>query len=406
MPSRGRPAKPHGEARPLRAVKERRAGRWTGKWLARYVDGQGVVRQCGRHRTQTEADRSALKRVQALTGGRPLPSEVTLLEWHERWPRRIGKSKRTVHTNQHRLERYVLPHLPAGGDIPMAGITRSMVRDVQIALLQERLSKQTIDGALASLSAVFGYALDEDLIEVNPALSMRVDPDDPRLDPARPRRARRFVPPDELAKLVVEIAPCWRGACLAPAASGVRTQELLALKRADRDQERQLIFVWQRAPLYGGRPDGVLPGLKTSRGVRGKRREELGRFTLFPSTLGPFVDRTPSLTGLLFPSPRGQVWGQRNFYRNVWEPAQAGSGTDFTVYDLRHTFASTLAAAGIPVVEIAAYMGHSTRMLDGLDNTTTRHYQHATGGWHERSLEAVRGYLEAVLSESRLGVSL
>jgi hypothetical protein len=102
----------------------------------------------------------------------------------------------------------------------MAGITRSMVRDVQIALLQERLSKQTIDGALASLSAVFGYALDEDLIEVNPALSMRVDPDDPRLDPARPRRARRFVPPDELAKLLVEVAPRWRGACLAPLPAG------------------------------------------------------------------------------------------------------------------------------------------------------------------------------------------
>jgi hypothetical protein len=46
----------------------------------------------------------------------------------------------------------------------MAAITRSMVRDVQIALLHERLSKQTIDNALSSLSVVFGYAREEDLI--------------------------------------------------------------------------------------------------------------------------------------------------------------------------------------------------------------------------------------------------
>jgi integrase len=406
MTTRGRPPKPRGEARPLHAVKERRAGSWSGKWLGRYVDAHGALRQCGRYRTQTEADRAALKRVQALSSTRPLPSATTLLEWHERWPRRVGKSERTVRTNRHRLERYVLPHLPADGDIPMAAITRSMVRDVQIALLQERLSKRTIDNALSSLSAVLGYALEEDLIEVNPALRMRVDPDDPRLNPARARRERRHVPPEELAAFLVEVAPRWRGACLAPAASGVRTQELLGLKRADRDPERQLIFVWQRAQLYGGAVERMLPGTKTSRGVRDKRREELGRWTLFPATLAPHVDQTPSLTGLLFPSPRGRVWGQRNFYRNVWEPAGRRAGTEFTVYDLRHTFASTLAAEGVPVVEIAAYMGHSTRMLDGLDNTTTRHYQHATGQWRERALEAVTSYLDAALSESRLRASV
>src|SRR5688572_1344227 len=102
----------------------------------------------------------------------------------------------------------------------------------------------------------------------------------------------------------------------------------------------------------------MLRGTKTSRGIRGKRREELGRLTLFPRALARLVDQTPSLTGLLFPSPRGRVWAQRNFYRNVWEPAESRAGTEFTVCDLRHTFASTLAGAGVPVVEIAAYMGH------------------------------------------------
>jgi hypothetical protein len=65
------------------------------------------------------------------------------------------------------------------------------------------------------------------------------------------------------------------------------------------------------------------------------------------------------LSGLLFPSPRSKIWAHRNFYRNVWEPARRESGTNFTLYDLRHTFASRLLAAGIPLTEVAAWMGHS-----------------------------------------------
>jgi integrase len=87
------------------------------------------------------------------------------------------------------------------------------------------------------------------------------------------------------------------------------------------------------------------------------------------------------------------VWGQRNFYRDVWDPASELAGTDFTVYDLRHTFTSHLLANGIPTVEVAAYVGHSTQQLGDLDNTTTRVYQHPTGDYREAALEAINGYL-------------
>jgi integrase len=67
------------------------------------------------------------------------------------------------------------------------------------------------------------------------------------------------------------------------------------------------------------------------------------------------------VSGLLFPSPRGRPWGVRTFYRDVWQPARAPAGVDFTLYDFRHTFSSRLLAAGIPLVEVAAWMGHSLR---------------------------------------------
>jgi integrase len=96
---------------------------------------------------------------------------------------------------------------------------------------------------------------------------------------------------------------------------------------------------------------------------------------------------------LIFPSPQGCVWGQRSFYRDVWKPASEKAKTDFTVYDLRHTFISHLLACGIPTVEVAAYAGHSTRQLGDIDNTTTRVYQHPTGKYREAALDAIGQYI-------------
>jgi hypothetical protein len=59
----------------------------------------------------------------------------------------------------------------------------------------EGLSKTTIDNALASFSAVMRYALERDLIDVNPAYGMRVDPNDHRLRYKKTPRRRRWIPP-------------------------------------------------------------------------------------------------------------------------------------------------------------------------------------------------------------------
>ena len=60
---------------------------------------------------------------------------------------------------------------------------------------------------------------------------------------------------------------------------------------------------------------------------------------------------------------QGALWSQRNLYRDVIEPAREAAGTAFTLYDARHTFVSTLMAAGVPVPEVAAYSGHSVGEL-------------------------------------------
>ena len=76
------------------------------------------------------------------------------------------------------------------------------------------------------------------------------------------------------------------------------------------------------------------------------------------------------------------------------------AGSDFTLYDLRHTFASRLLSAGIPLVEVSAWMGHRVRAggleVGGgfsIESTTSRTYAHGTGEWRGAAL----GELNAII---------
>ncbi len=88
------------------------------------------------------------------------------------------------------------------------------------------------------------------------------------------------------------------------------------------------------------------------------------------------------------------MWQHRNFYDDVWIDALRASGTDFTLYDARHTFSSRLLAAGLPLIEVAAWMGHSLRAGGAEVNTTTRMYAHATGEHRAAALAELERFVE------------
>jgi integrase len=93
-------------------------------------------------------------------------------------------------------------------------------------------------------------------------------------------------------------------------------------------------------------------------------------------------------------------------YRDVIEPARERAGVEFTLYDARHTFVSTLMAAGVPLAEVASYSGHSVGELaavaagDGRlrSQTTLAVYTNATGEARELALDAIERYLRKLLA--------
>lgn len=442
----GRPRAQVGVARTITPVAVRDTNGKVSYWRALYRDGDNSKRRAGNHRTQAEARRAAEERVAALNKGQVLDGGLTLGEWMSIWPSRVGRDPRTVKTHQHRVAKYIVPHLPGGADRPIHQITRKHLHDIHAALLERGLSKATIDGAISSLSAVLGYALREHRIETNPALRARIDPADTRLQPTRQRTERRWFPPEEAGRLIDAVAPRHWALVLTPFLTGVRPEELLALRACDIDVENQLVLVHQRVVPTGGRPDrpGVLkPGLKERRRLVREEPRIRGRWALFPSVLhpGPTGVAIPmageknvvqlARSEFLYVTGRtrgsrgedlserqkrqGSLWSQRNLYRDVIEPAREAAGLSFTLYDARHTFVSTLMAAGVPLPEVAAYSGHSVGELAAVaagDNrlrsqTTLAVYTHATGQARELALAAVDAYLQQLLAVSpRLRASL
>jgi integrase len=82
---------------------------------------------------------------------------------------------------------------------------------------------------------------------------------------------------------------------------------------------------------------------------------------------------------LIFTTPSGRMWRERNFYRDVWRSAQEASGLDIRPHECRHSYVTHLRAAGVNDADLAEIAGHRVE-------TMLARYTHAVG----RSLDAVR----------------
>jgi integrase len=123
----------------------------------------------------------------------------------------------------------------------------------------------------------------------------------------------------------------------------------------------------------------VSEGTKTDHGEAAP-----GRATPLPPVLAGMLAGLPRRidTRLLFPTVSGRLFTDRNFYRDVWAPARAGSGVGATPHEFRHSYVSLMRAAGVDPADLAAWTGHSVL-------TATAHYTHATGGSASAARRAV-----------------
>jgi integrase len=133
--------------------------------------------------------------------------------------------------------------------------------------------------------------------------------------------------------------------------TGLRTSELLALRKCDIDLKREVIFV--RKALVHGREKGT----KTK---SGERTHELHEKALL--TLKAQLKLSTGSQERIFLNPKtNQPWrDDRAIYHNCWQPAVKKSGVKFRKqYNTRHTYASNMLTENKPIAWVAKQLGHS-----------------------------------------------
>jgi integrase len=224
-----------------------------------------------------------------------------------------------------------------------------------------------------------------EIAEVNWARGVRVRANDPRA--TKQRREPRVLSFEEMhafAAAAGDYEPMVRvfSDC------GLRLGEVLGLDRRD--------FDGHALNLRGAAHNGVFaPGDQPT-------KKHVRRVPCPPST-ARLLRSVPARidTSLMFPTPSGRPWWDRNFYRDVWFPAQeqwagvdptlrhkerrhivVARGRDCRPHDFRHSWVTHLRASGIDPADLAQVAGHNVE-------TATARYTHALGRSDDRIRDVI-----------------
>jgi integrase len=111
--------------------------------------------------------------------------------------------------------------------------------------------------------------------------------------------------------------------------TGLRLGEVLPLRREDFDGETIKVVRTAHAGT-------IREGTKADHG-----EQDAGRVVPVAATLAWKLEAQIRLNGkdcdFLFTTPTGRMWRERNFYRDIWKPAQQTSGLDIRPHECRHS---------------------------------------------------------------------
>jgi integrase len=214
---------------------------------------------------------------------------------------------------------------------------------------EEARSPATVNRELTILSRVLALAVDAGHISENPCRRVRrFKEDDARV---------RFLNDDEETRLMKQIGgrELLRSVVIFAINTGLRRGEIFGLRWTEVDWSRNFIHVINTKTGKSR----IIPLNDATRAVLRQQQEK-------------------SQSEFVFVSPRtgARLRNLRNGFGKACEDAKV---SNFHFHDLRHTFASRLADAGVDAFTIAELMGHSTLEM-------TKRYTHVTD---ERKRKAV-----------------
>ena len=365
------------------------AGRetWHGKWR---TNGRQVMRRVGVKRS--EGARDGLTRCQAEAELRRLIAEthvtaptgerLTVPELGDRYLlnlERQGRKKATTVAVGSILDRWLVPFF---GTRAIDSIRAEDVVDL-ISLMEngqrpwsasrvKPCSPKTIRNYIGTLSALFNFAERKGWATANPARLVE-------LPAAQRNEDIRFLEPDEVealanAAVVGEYQAIDRALYLTAAMTGLRQGELIALRWLDVDWTAARVRVRQNYVL------GEFGTPKSKRSTRSVPMADAVGGRARAPLQGQFMPgrRRPRVRRSAHGGPLQKAAILRR-YRRALKAARLDSAHRF--HDLRHTFGTRMAGAGVPMRTLQEWMGHR-------DIETTQRYADYAPSAHEAAFVA------------------
>ena len=344
-------------------------------------------------RKDAEAKRAELL-VEMATGRYASPTTATVQTAMQNWlDDRRPKVKRVTFITYERAARYICgPVAREDGSIAHPGLGKIKLTDLQTAeirrwhnVLRDTAGHYSANRAMGFFKAALDLAA-EDFGIRPPAM--------PKIDRVRGKAKKKILTPEQIATLIAAAkADPERGVYVAtPFLTGMRIGEVLGLQWRDIDFDLNEIHV-RRVQENDGK---TFDAPKTAAGFR-----TIPIGATLKVMLLDWRERCPRLDGELvrvfptrgkrqpWPLPRlggGGALLYSNYRVQIWKPFLERLGLpEVTPHSARHSYISTLQAAGIEVATVAKLAGHANPV------TTLSVYSHAVRGGDAaaEALEAV-----------------
>ena len=356
-------------------------------FYVRYRDPEGRRRDERAGTTRKQAERLYKKRVGEVISGTWTDPQVTTKEpnapvtfrsFHERFITEYARP----HTRSKHYDQHLTSALEYFGDKPLAVIKRA---DLDRFALHRKMSKSrakgrkkpigaaTIRKEITALGTFFRKAVEWELIEASPAVGLKKPPE--------PKHKRRFLSREEWVRLL-EASPAWlRPILRMTLAQGLRRKEAAFLTWDHVDLRAGLIYVNEDSKT--ATPDPI-PLTAEGRAVlveMDARRRDLGR------ELGRVLTQ-------VFVNDEGKPYDTPKTLDRISQGARHAmkvAGIEgASLHTLRHTCASWMVQAGVPLAEVQRYLRHRNVQ-------TTLRYAHL----QPEHLKASVAALDSALSAKR-----
>jgi integrase len=254
-----------------------------------------------------------------------------------------------------RVRRYHLATLTEYfGSLPLTALKTRHVEDFKDNQRARGLESSTINDHLKTLSAVLGYAEDQEYINERPRI--RRFPEVKKAD----KRAWSEKDVERLLEKVAEVAPHIYGMVVCLAQTGMRKGEVINLQWRDVDLEERVICI---QPHDDWHPKGRRP-----------------RTVPITEALLPFLSRERASDTWVFPSPKTKrryfSWPQRYF-----DLARKAAGLEGGPHQLRHFYATHMVLMTRDLFLVSRLLGHA-------HYTVTERYAHLMDEHLDRAREA------------------